>query len=165
MVLRFANAEVLPYDYVEFARTMQRYLPALDRALAARKWSAGTAALRDAITGMEREATEFAAARDQVLAAGAPPRERRAAVNTALLAVERALVRPEGLRTRPWYRNLVYVADVDNGYANMVFPSVYEAMRASDERLTGEELADLARRFAGATRALAAARAALGGAS
>jgi N-acetylated-alpha-linked acidic dipeptidase len=162
MVLRFANAEILPYDYVEFARTMQRYLPALDRALAAKRWSASSAALRDAIAAMETEAGSFAAARDRVLAAGAPPRDRRAAVNGALLGVERALVRPEGLRTRPWYRNLIYVADVDNGYANMVFPSVNEALRANDERLTGEEIADLARRFAAATRALAAARAALG---
>ena len=161
MVLRFANAEILPYDYVEFARTMQGYLPALDRALGAKRWSGSTTALRTAIAEMESEARAFAVARDGALAAGAPARERRAAVNAALLGVERALVRPEGLRTRPWYRNLIYVADVDNGYANMVFPSVNEALRANDERLTGEEIADLARRFAAATRALAAARAAL----
>ena len=162
MVLRFANAEILPYDYVEFARTMQRYLPALDRALAAKRWSASSAALRDAIAAMETEAVGFTAARDRVLASGTPAPDRLAAVNAALLGVERALVRPEGLRTRPWYRNLIYVADVDNGYANMVFPSVNEALRANDERLTGTEIADLATRFAGATRALASARAALG---
>jgi len=162
MVLRFANAEILPYDYVEFARTMQHYLPALDRALAAKRWNTSTSPLRDAIAAMEREATAFTAARDHALAASAPLRERRAAVNAALLGVERALVRPEGLRTRPWYRNLIYAADVDNGYANMVFPSVNEALRANDERLTRDELADLARRFGSATRALADARAALG---
>jgi N-acetylated-alpha-linked acidic dipeptidase len=162
MVLRFANAEILPYDYVEFARTMQRYLPALDRALTAKRWSASSSALRDAIAAMETEAVSFTAARDRVLAAGTPAPDRLAATNAALLGVERALVRPEGLRTRAWYRNLIYVADVDNGYANMVFPSVNEALRANDERLTGVEIADLATRFAGATRALAAARAALG---
>ena len=43
----------------------------------------------------------------------------------------------------------------------MVFPSVNEAIRANDERLTSEELADLARRFGAATSALARARAAL----
>jgi N-acetylated-alpha-linked acidic dipeptidase len=162
MVLRFANADILPYDYVEFARTMQRYLPALDRALAAKRWSASSVALRDAMAAMETEAVAFAAARDRVLAGGASTPDRLAATNAALLGVERALVRPEGLRTRPWYRNLIYVADVDNGYANMVFPSVNEALRANDERLTSTEIADLAARFAGATRALAAARAALG---
>jgi N-acetylated-alpha-linked acidic dipeptidase len=161
MVLRLANAEILPYDYVEFAQTMQRYLPAIDRALASRKWSGSTSDLRAAITGMEREASAFAAARDRTLAAGAPTRDRQLAVNGALLGVERALARPEGLRTRPWYRNLIYVADENNGYANMVFPSVNEAIRAGDEGLTRSELADLAQRFQAATRALSVARAAL----
>ncbi|MEO7712695.1 MAG: transferrin receptor-like dimerization domain-containing protein, partial [Gemmatimonadaceae bacterium] len=101
-------------------------------------------------------------ARDRVLAAGTPSRDRRSAVNAALLGVERALVRPSGLRTRPWYRNLIYVADVDNGYSNMVYPSVNEALRANDERLTNVEIADLAQRFSAATRALATARTALG---
>jgi N-acetylated-alpha-linked acidic dipeptidase len=161
MVLRLANADILPYDYVEFAHTMQRYLPAIDHALAGKGWNGSTSALRDAIAGMEREAAAFSAARDRTLGAGVPTRARQLAVNTALLGVERALARPEGLRTRPWYRNLIYVADEDNGYANMVFPSVNEAIRAGDERLTSSELADLARRFEAATRAIAAARAAL----
>jgi N-acetylated-alpha-linked acidic dipeptidase len=161
MLLRLANADILPYDYVEFARTMQRYLPAMDRSLAAKKWSGSTTALRTAIGRMEQEASAFATARDAALASGPPPRERRLAVNSALLQVERALARPEGLRTRPWYRNLIYVADEDNGYANMVFPSVNEAIRANDEKLTTSELADLAQRFDLATRALASARAAL----
>jgi N-acetylated-alpha-linked acidic dipeptidase len=164
MVLRLANADILPYDYVEFAHTMQRYLPALDRSLASRKWSGSTAALRDAISRMEREASVFSAARDAALAGGTFPAARRAIVNARLRGVERALTRPSGLRTRPWYRNLIYVADVDNGYANMVFPSVNEAIRAEDERLTIEELADIARRFDDAAGALAAARAALTGA-
>jgi N-acetylated-alpha-linked acidic dipeptidase len=161
MLLRLANADILPYDYVEFARTMQRYLPALDRALGAKKWSGSTSLLRSAIERMEQEAATFSAGRDTVLAGGAPSREHRRAVNAALLQVERALIRPQGLRTRPWYRNLIYVADEDNGYATMVFPSVNEAIRANDERLTTAELTDLAERFDLATRALVAARTAL----
>ena len=161
MLLRLANADILPYDYVEFARTMQRYLPAIDRVLSAKRWSGSATTLRDAMSRMEQEATAFSTARDAALAGGAPSRERRLAVNAALLQVERALIRPQGLRTRPWYRNLIYVADEDNGYANMVFPSVNEAIRANDERLTVTEITDLAQRFDAATRALAAARAAL----
>ena len=161
MLLRLANADILPYDYVEYARTMKRYVPALDHALAAKHWSASTSTLRDAIGRMEEEAAAFARARDAALAVDAPSRERRQVVNASLLLVERALVRPQGLRTRPWYRNLIYVADEDNGYANMVFPSVNEAIRANDEHLATTELADLAHRFDRATSALASARAAL----
>jgi hypothetical protein len=53
------------------------------------------------------------------------------------------------------------VADIDNGYANMAFPSVNEALRAGNESLTGTELADLAHRFTQATDALVRAREAL----
>jgi len=160
MALRLANADILPYDYAEFARTMQRYLPALDRSIALKGWSTSTQALRGAISRMEREAASFAAARDAALVTPIT-RAQRLATNAALREVERALTRPAGLRTRSWYRNLIYVADEDNGYANMVFPSVNEALRSSDEHLTGDELADLTRRFDTATRSLASAHAAL----
>jgi N-acetylated-alpha-linked acidic dipeptidase len=163
MALRLANAEILPYDYVEFARTMRRYLPAIDTAVTRRRWrtTVATAPLAAAIGRMEQAAVAFAAARDSVLAGPELPRAARERTNAALRDVERALTRPEGLRTRPWYRNLIYVADENNGYANMVFPSINEAIRAGDEGLTGREVADLAERFDAATRALERARSAL----
>jgi N-acetylated-alpha-linked acidic dipeptidase len=160
MALRLANADILPYDYVEFARTMRRYLPPLDRAIADRRWSAtvATAPLAAAIDRMEKTAIAFAAARDTALAGAELRRATRERTNAALRDVERALTRPEGLRTRPWYRSLIYVADENNGYANMVFPSVNEAIRAGDVGLTGRELTDLVARFDAATRALERAR-------
>ncbi len=159
MLLRLANADIIPYDYVEFAQTMQRYLPALDRALAAKRWSGiNTASLHDAMTQMQQEAAQFSADRDARLAAGRQSHERLQQVNLELLQVERSLTRQEGLRTRPWYRNLIYVADEDNGYANMVFPSVNEAIRANDQNLAAAELSDLVQRFQSATRALVSAR-------
>ena len=99
----------------------------------------------------------------RALAAGAPARGVLARTNAALRGVERALTRPEGLRTRPWYRALIYAADENNGYSNVVFPSVTEAVRAGDRALAERELADLVSRFDAATAALVAAREALGG--
>jgi N-acetylated-alpha-linked acidic dipeptidase len=157
MVLRLANADIVPYDYVEFARTMQRYVTPIERQLASRGRSASTLALRDAIGRMEREAASFAIARDSALARRLSDAQRRAA-NGALRDVERVLTRPMGLRTRPWYRNLIYVADENNGYANMAFPSVNEAIRDDDHELAVRELTDLTQRFDTATRALTQAR-------
>jgi N-acetylated-alpha-linked acidic dipeptidase len=160
MALRLANAEVLPYDYVEFARTMRRYVGPIEQQVAARGWNAPTQALRNAIDGMERAARSFASARDAALARGATRAQLHAA-NAALMAVERALTRPAGLRTRPWYRNLIYVADENNGYANMPFPSINEAIRAGDALLVASETTDLAARFDDATGALTRALTAL----
>jgi N-acetylated-alpha-linked acidic dipeptidase len=153
MVLRLANADILPYDYVEYARTMRGYLPAMERAIAAHQWSLSKTPLASAIDRMERSATTFAATRDSALARTLPAPMRKAA-NGALLRVERVLTRPEGLKTRPWYRNLIYAADENNGYANMVFPSINEAVRAGNAALAESEIADLARRFDAATAAL-----------
>ena len=74
--------------------------------------------------------------------------------NQALMQVERSLLRPQGLRTRPWFRNLIDVADENNGYANIVFPSVNEAIRTGDSTLTQREIDDLAGRFDAASTAL-----------
>jgi N-acetylated-alpha-linked acidic dipeptidase len=163
LLLRLANAEVLPYDYAEFARTMRGYLPALEEALGAKGWDRAAAGpLRSAIDAMERSAADFARARDAALA-GRAERGRLDAANRALLGVERALTRPEGLRTRPWYRALIYASDENNGYSTMVFPSVNEAVRAGDRALAEREIADLARRFQAATSALDEAAQALAG--
>jgi N-acetylated-alpha-linked acidic dipeptidase len=182
MVLRLADADVLPYDYVEYARTLRRYVAPLERAIArARMRTASTllrpepspatesawsgvrvAPISEALDRMERAAADFAAVRDAALARpNAPPAAKLAAANEALEQVERAMTRPEGLRTRPWFRNLVYAADEDNGYANMPLPSVNEAVRAGDPALVAREIADLAARIDAATAALGRATAAL----
>ena len=131
MLLRISDADVLPYDYVEFARTMRRYIAPVDRAIAAHHWTASTSALSTAIDRLAQAAQAFNSARDAALAAGVSS-STAARTNAALMQVERSLLRPQGLKTRPWFRNLIYVADEDNGYANMVFPSVNEAIRAND---------------------------------
>jgi N-acetylated-alpha-linked acidic dipeptidase len=160
MLLRVANADVLPYDYAEYARTMRRYLPAIERSVADRRWAASTTALRAAIDRLEHEGASFNAARDSVLN-GSVSKETLQRTNRALMQVERALIRPQGLKSRPWFRNLIYVADENNGYANMPLPSVNEAIRANDETLTRAEIDDLAMRFGRAAQAVADAHAAL----
>ncbi len=163
LALRLANADVLPYDYAEFARTMKAQVPPVERAVRARGWDLSVDTLARAIDDMERAAMDLARVRDAALAQPSVPRRAAERANAALLRVERALTRPEGLRTRPWYRGLIYAADENNGYSTMALPSVNEAIRASDRALAAREVADLAGRFAAATRALEEAAAALRG--
>ncbi|MEO7522065.1 MAG: M20/M25/M40 family metallo-hydrolase, partial [Gemmatimonas sp.] len=166
MALRVANADIIPYDYAEFARTMSRYLAPMHRAMLGKTWdTTSTRPLAAAITRLERSALAFATMRDKALAADIPKTVREAA-NRSLLSVERAFARPSGLKSRPWYRSLIYASDVDNGYATMSFPGVNEAIRDGDLALTNSEIADLTARFGvaadavdQATRALQAASA------
>jgi N-acetylated-alpha-linked acidic dipeptidase len=153
MLLRIANAEILPYDYVEFARTMRRFGSQIDQAIADKRWNVSSAGLSAAITRMETAAVAFNTARDRALTAQLAPGTAKQ-VNASLLETERQLTRSKGLVTRPWFRNLIYASDENNGYATMVLPSVNEAIRAGDQLVVGQELTDLAQRFDAATRTL-----------
>ena len=153
MLLRLANADILPYDYVEFARTMRRFGAEVDRSIVDKHWKTTAAGLTAAIGRMEDAAVAFATARDKALTAQLLP-ARAKQVNATLLEVERQLTRPQGLVTRPWFRNLIYASDENNGYATMVLPSVNEAIRVGDESAVARELTDLIQRFDAATRSL-----------
>jgi N-acetylated-alpha-linked acidic dipeptidase len=152
-LLRIANSEILPYDYVEYARTMQGFVSQVAQALAGKGSRLSAAELSGAVTRMESAAKELASARDRALRSTLTDAKAQQ-VNAALLGVERQLTRPEGLVTRPWFRNLIYAADENNGYSTMVFPSVNEAIRVGDEIKIAAEIADLTRRFDAATRSL-----------
>jgi N-acetylated-alpha-linked acidic dipeptidase len=152
-LLRIANSEILPYDYVEYARTMQGFVSQIVQTLASKGSGLSAAELSAAVMRMENAANEFANARDRALRATLSDAKAKQ-VNTALLRVERELTRSQGLTTRPWFRNLIYASDENNGYSTMVLPSVNEAIRAGDETKISAELADLSHRFDSATRML-----------
>jgi N-acetylated-alpha-linked acidic dipeptidase len=152
-LLRLANAEILPYDYVEYARTMKRFASQVGQTMSDKHWKLSAAELSGAIGRMESTAVAFSAARDHALATQLSPTTAKQ-VNTTLLGVERQLTRARGLVTRPWFRNLIYAADENNGYSTMVLPSVNEAIRLGDEAATARELTDIVQRFDAATRAL-----------
>jgi N-acetylated-alpha-linked acidic dipeptidase len=132
---------------------MKRFASQVGQTISDKHWKLSTAELSEAVGRMESAAVTFAAARDHALAAQLSPVTARQ-VNTTLLEVERRLTRPQGLVTRPWFRNLIYASDENNGYSTMVLPSVGEAIRVGDEALAARELTDLAQRFDAATQAL-----------
>jgi len=138
---------------VEYARTMKRFASQADQSIRDKHWKVSAVELSGAIDGLEKAAVVFAASRDRALAGRLSPESARK-LNAALLGVERQLTRPQGLVTRPWFRNLIYAADENNGYSTMVLPSIGEAIRGGDEAVVGREVADLAGRFDAATRAL-----------
>ena len=138
---------------MEYARTIRRFASQVDRAIAEKRWKLSGAVLSAAVVRMEDAAVAFSAARDRALLAQLSPTIAKQ-VNRTLLGVERQLTRPQGLATRPWFRNLIYAADENNGYATMVLPSINEAIRLGNEAIVEREIADLVQRFDAATRVL-----------
>ncbi|HEY7897254.1 MAG TPA: M28 family metallopeptidase [Gemmatimonadaceae bacterium] len=148
-LMRLADADILPYDYVEYARAMHGLTATVAKNLAAKHWnSVSLTALNQSITAMETAARSFNTARDAALASGVSPMAAKQ-TNILLMQVERAFVRPEGLPVtkREWFHNVIYAADNDNGYSNIGLPSVNEAIQAGDQAMSVREIADLSARF------------------
>jgi N-acetylated-alpha-linked acidic dipeptidase len=65
-------------------------------------------------------------------------------MNQALRDAERALLVPEGLPHRPWFRHAIYAPGEYTGYAAAVIPGVNEALDKGDAERTRQQLAVLA---------------------
>jgi N-acetylated-alpha-linked acidic dipeptidase len=160
MLARLANADIVPLDYEAFGAYLQ---PLIERVRGQAKVAAlglDLSPLEAAARKLRGAGTGFNAARDALLAGSADP-ARIARANALLRTVEPAMTRPEGLVGRPWMRNLIFVADRDNGYANMALPSIAEAIRDGDAARAQREVEDLADRVRTAAERVEAARAAL----
>jgi len=148
-ITRLADADIIPYDYVEYARAMRGLTATAARNIAEKHWTnVSLGSLDSSITVMETAASKFNETRDAALAKGASAASRKQA-NELLMQVERVFVRAGGLPVskREWFRNVIYAADNDNGYANIGLPSINEAVKAGDEALSVREIADLSQRF------------------
>jgi len=148
-ITRLADADIIPYDYVEYARAMRGLTATAARNIAEKHWTnVSLGALDSSITVMETAASKFNETRDAALAKGVSAASRKQA-NELLMQVERVFVRAGGLPVskREWFRNVIYAADNDNGYANIGLPSINEAVKAGDEALSVREIADLSQRF------------------
>jgi N-acetylated-alpha-linked acidic dipeptidase len=63
--------------------------------------------------------------------------------NAQLASAERALLIPEGLPHRPWYRHAIFAPGEFTGYAAVVIPGVNEAIEQHDLERTRQQLAAL----------------------
>jgi N-acetylated-alpha-linked acidic dipeptidase len=137
--VRMADADVLPYDYEQYGKEIEAYLDSSHRR-AVDKFGAD---------GLDFKAVDAAAHRFEIAGAKImakqknPPRDA-ARLNRALRNTERAMLTPQGLPHRPWFRHAIYAPGEYTGYAAVVIPGVNEALDKGDRERTREQLAVLA---------------------
>ena len=137
--IRMSGADVLPYDYEQYGKEIAAYVDA------ARKKS-------DAIFGSQppgfaeavRAAHQFEQAGAKIRRKQENPGSNAARLNQALRQAERALLIPEGLPNRPWFRHVIYAPGQYTGYAAVVIPGVNEAIDKHDLERTRQQIAVLA---------------------
>jgi len=147
--VRMADTDVLPYDYEEYGKEIAVYLDAA-RKRAEDKF--GERALD--FHAVDAAARRFQAAGVKILAKQKNPPPDAARLNLALRGAERAMLEPQGLPHRPWFRHVIYAPGEYTGYAAVVIPGVNEALDKGDSERARQQLATLAAALDRAAKAL-----------
>jgi N-acetylated-alpha-linked acidic dipeptidase len=136
--LRMADADVLPYDYEEYGKEIAVYLDGAKKRAESKFGEHGLD-----LNVVTAAAKHFQDAGAKIsLKQKNPPRDT-ARLNQALRGAERALLVPEGLPHRPWFRHAIYAPGEYTGYAAVVIPGVNEALDKGDAERARQQLAVL----------------------
>jgi N-acetylated-alpha-linked acidic dipeptidase len=168
MVMRMADADLLPFQFSDFADTIQLYLGQLKKLVSR---------MRDEAEERNREISEgvYKALNDPKKRMISPPLEPvppnldfapldhasaelmqaaqrcdeaftstggriPAGLNLVLIRSERILTDPQGLPGRSWYRNLIYAPGLYTGYAPKTIPGVREAIEQKQWELADAQI-------------------------
>lgn len=148
-LLRMANADVLPYDYGEYGKEIATYIDNARKKAAAQF---GAQALNFDEVAQAVARFEQAGTKTLLLQNSLPNDHQK--FNNLLRRTERALLLPDGLPNRPWFRHAIYAPGQYTGYAPVVIPGINEAIDKHDLDLTRQQIAALAAALDRATKAL-----------
>ncbi len=137
-VLHMADTDVLPYDYVTYAKEIAEYLTAA-------KLKAQDAGVTLDTAAADAAAQKMLTAAQAVYAKqAAAPAAGDQALNAALRAAEASLLSASGLPNRSWYKHTIYAPGQYTGYAAVVIPGVNEALDAKKSEVAQQQLAVIA---------------------
>lgn len=148
--LRLAECDYVPLDYAAYAREVQIYLAETERLAQERKLEVDLGPPVAASRRWEKNGREALKLARQAVAGGDRARAER--IHQGLMKGERALLDPEGLRGRPWFKHLIYAPRPT--YKPLVLPALTEAIEAGDRKLANAEVARLTRALNRAAAAL-----------
>ena len=148
--VRMADTDVLPYDYVPYAREITSYIETAKKKAGDEKL--GSLDFGPALAAASR----FSTAAEHATGVEKSPGSDPAKVNQALREAEGDLISPAGLPNRPWYRHLIYAPGEYTGYAAVVIPGVTEAVQAKNTERASQQLTVLAEALDRAAHTLSA---------
>jgi N-acetylated-alpha-linked acidic dipeptidase len=138
-MIRMANADVIPYDYEEYAKEVDSYLDAAEKRAHDKFGEKGLD-----FAQVNAAAHRFETAGAKMLSREKNPPRDVSRLNQVLLDTERAFLVPQGLPHRSWYHHAIYAPGEYTGYAAVVIPGVNEALDKGDKERAQQQLAVLA---------------------
>ena len=137
LALRLAEADIVPFDYPAYALEMEH--ATTDVYVKANQ--ADQDALEETLDAVAHLSASAHRASEAVRALSASPVDatKAAQINRALAAVEQALLAPEGLPGRPWFKHVVFAPGSHDGYSTQIIPGENEALEQNDSALLRRE--------------------------
>ena len=132
LVLRLADAPVLPFQFSDTADTLLRYVVELEKLAETKKDSKvdlkpvrnAVQSLREAAQAFEKAYASVGRANTQTLLA----KKDLEQLNALLLTSERKLGNTEGLPRRDWFKHQIYAPGFYTGYGVKTMPQIREGL-------------------------------------
>jgi N-acetylated-alpha-linked acidic dipeptidase len=132
LVMRLADAPVLPFQFVDTADTLLRYVVELEKLAETKKDSKvdmrlvrnSVESLRAAAQSFEKAYASVGRSNTQALLA----RKELQQLNALLLTSERKLGNTEGLPRRDWFKHQIYAPGFYTGYGVKTMPQIREGL-------------------------------------
>lgn len=148
--LQLSECDYVPLDYAAYAQEVQIYLDETETAARRLGVDVDFGRARDAAKLWEKNGRTALEVARKAVEAGDMARVER--VHRGLMKVERALLDPEGLAGRPWFKHLIYAPRPT--YKPLVLPALTEAIEARDQSRAKLEVERLTRALKRAASAI-----------
>ena len=139
--LQLSECDYVPLDYAAYAREVQSYLDETETAARRLGVEVDFGPVREAAKLWEKNGRTALEVARKAVEAGDTARVER--VHRGLMKVERALLDPQGLAGRPWFKHLIYAPRPT--YKPLVLPALTEAIEARDQGRAKSEAERLTR--------------------
>ena len=124
MTMRLANAQILPFEFTNFAETVEGYLEEISKLP---KQNVDLSPLNAAVGKLKRVADDYDRALSAVVRTGSLPTDVKE-LNRLLYQSERKLLSETGLPRRDWFKHQIYAPGFYTGYGVKTLPGVREAL-------------------------------------
>lgn len=141
MALRFAQADVYPFNYADYAEAVVKHFEELEKALNEKFLT-----VEIDFTAAKEKAREWEKACDELnekVKSALDSGNVRPELNNLLMQIERELLAEPGLPGRDWFKHRIYAPGFYTGYAAKPLPGISEPADKQDWEAAKKELAVL----------------------
>lgn len=155
MTLRLASADVLSFDFTDYANQIRDYFREA-QTLAKRRNLNGSfdeKAMNSALDEFSREASRVEKLRQEYLKKDVEQSKLKQ-LNDVLMLVEREFIDDRGLKGRTWYKHQIYAPGIYTGYAAQPLTDFRQALDERNSGATAQSLERIVEAVKRATKAL-----------